>query len=535
MSSNAPEPTRARSGRYTVPAVAALALLATLLANLAWLGGLHAVPAGARLSGLHTLNSEDTPTYYAWIDQARRGNLRFRQLYTTEPHEPALVNPLFLAVGALAAFTGLSNAAAYHVARVLLGLVLVPACYAFLSACLPGLRRRLIALAILLFAGGVGWIWRAAGAAPGAWPIDLWVPEASVFLSLVESPLNLASYALWASLSLAALRGLARGGVGSLLACGAAAALLVAIRPYAAAPAAGLAVVGCALAAARSRATWGRAAGVAAALGIGVGVGVVPALLTLGASPVFAAWRAASTAAPPPLVALAAGVAWPLGLAVFGLRSFWMRGGPAGSWVCAWIVVLLALVYVPIGPQVAFSRKLLEGLPLPLAVLAGEGAVRLLTLLPSAALRAAALLAGLALAFASNAAVLRADARAFAGGAYPYRLPACLVRGLDELRAQSTQEEVVLAPRLYGLMVPARSGNTVVCCHRDQTVDAARKAAEVDAFYARGDAPRAELLERYGVDWVVYGPGQVPPRDLAERLERRAVTACLRLYRVRSP
>jgi hypothetical protein len=42
------------------------------------------------------------------------------------------------------------------------------------------------------------------------------------------------------------------------------------------------------------------------------------------------------------------------------------------------------------------------------------------------------------------------------------------------------------------------------------------------------------LLERYGVDWVVYGPGEVPPRALAEHLERRAVTACLRLYRVRS-
>ncbi|UCE85859.1 MAG: hypothetical protein JSU66_16275, partial [Deltaproteobacteria bacterium] len=268
MSSSAPEPAPGRSDRRRAAlAVGLLALLATGLANLAWLDGLRGLPEGARLSGLHTLNAGDTPTYYAWIDQARRGHLRFRQLYTTEPHERALVNPLFLAVGGLAAATGLSNAAAYHLARVLLGIALVPLLYAFLCACLPDRPRRLGALAILLFAGGVGWIWAAAGAPPADWPIDLWVPEASVFLSLVESPLNLASYGLWALLSLAALRGLGGGGVGALAGAAVAAALLVAIRPYAAAPAAALALLGCGLAVARSGVPLARAARVAGALG----------------------------------------------------------------------------------------------------------------------------------------------------------------------------------------------------------------------------------------------------------------------------
>ena len=210
---------------------AALALLATLLANLAWIDGLRHVPAGARLSGLHTLNSEDTPTYYAWIEQARRGQLRFRQLFTSEPHEPALVNPLFLLIGAFARATGLGNAAAYHAARVLLGLAMVPLLYAFLRVCLPGGPARAAARAILLFAGGLGWLFRLAGAPPDRWPIDLWVPEASLFLSLVESPLNLASYGLWAGVSAAALRALAGGSNRALFACGAASALLVAVRP----------------------------------------------------------------------------------------------------------------------------------------------------------------------------------------------------------------------------------------------------------------------------------------------------------------
>ncbi|UCE86465.1 MAG: hypothetical protein JSU66_01640, partial [Deltaproteobacteria bacterium] len=100
--------------------------------------------------------------------------------------------------------------------------------------------------------------------------------------------------------------------------------------------------------------------------------------------------------------------------------------------------------------------------------------------------------------------------------------------------AASEPDDVVLAPRNFAPLVPAFCGNTIVCCHRDQTVDAERKAAEVDAFYGRAPAARAELLERYGVDWVVYASGAVPP-ELDARLERRADTACLRLYRVRSP
>ncbi len=520
--------------------MALLTLAASLLANAAWLDGLARTGSGWQLSGIHTLNSGDTPTYFSWIDQARRGDWLFRQLYTTEPHERALFHPLFLALGGVARALDLSSVEAYHAGRVALGLLVVPLVYVFFAACLPHARRRLSALVILLFASGLGWIWLWAGADPSAWPIDLWVPEAFVFMSLVESPLNLAAYGLWAMVGLASLRGLERGGAGALAAAFGAAALLSAVRPHAgAAPLTALVVLGGGVLVLARRVAPRRALATGGALLAGVGVGLVAPLHALLSGPAFSGWREEIVGTAPSPVALVAGLAWPLGLALLGVRPLLARAPIAGPWIVSWFAVIPLLVFAPVGPQLPFARKLLEALPLPLAVLAAEGLARALR---SArwrdwprGLRAGVPALLLALAFASHAVLIERDARAFAGRAWPLVLPACQVDAFDALALLGEARDAVLAPPALGALLPGYTGHTIVCCHYDQTLDRTRKESEVQSFYGRGPSPREELLRRYGVRFVVYPSERPPPRELESALSLEMATDCLRVYRVLEP
>lgn len=526
----------AHPGRSELRRAVLLAVAAVSLANAAWLLGLFGAPAGTRLSGIHTVNSADTPTYFAWIEQARRGELLFRQLYTTEPHERALFHPLFLGVGSMARTLDLSSPTAYHVARILLSLLFVALAWLFFSTCHRDPRTRLASLGLLLFSSGVGWLWIALGRGPPEWPLDLWVPEAVPFLSLIESPLNLAAYALWALIGVLSIRHLEHGGRARLAGLAACAALLACLRPHAGvAPVLALATLGGVAVVLTRRVPPRRALGTAAALIAGVAVGIVPPALTLASEPVFAGWRRTASASAPAPLAFLAGLCFPLLCAALGARRIAAREGVAGAWLLAWIGGVLALTFAPVGPLVPVARKLLEALPLALAAVGGEGARRLLGAVdgPRRSLGAAVLVALLLASAASSALVLVHDARAFRRGELPQVLPDCLAESFEHLSRQGGSVDVVLAPAGLGLLVPAFTGHTVVCCHYDQTLDAERKEREVNAFFAPGRAPRKELLERHRVEFVLLPARRRAPRELLDAFETELRTPCLEVWRRR--
>lgn len=58
--------------------------------------------------GRKAINTNDTYTYIAFIEQARQGRLLLENLYTSDPQTPTLIRPLFVVLGFIAQFTGLS-------------------------------------------------------------------------------------------------------------------------------------------------------------------------------------------------------------------------------------------------------------------------------------------------------------------------------------------------------------------------------------------------------------------------------------------
>jgi hypothetical protein len=529
-----------------IPRPVLVAAIVLPLATLApYLYGAHATPPGRWFTGLHALNPGDPYTYLAWVHQAREGRVLFSELLTGEVGRAVLFHPLFLAIGLAARATGLGGMAALHLARVVLGALLVVLLHRLVGR-LVGAPKGVAArgaFAYLLVSGGLGWAFLPAGAPLTAGAADLWIPESSVFLSLLESPLSVCAWALLAAILIEAVPDGAPPGPGRLIAVAALALVLGFVHPYEivtlAAVLAGAMVLGLVL-------RWPRPAWAAPPLTALVAGAALPALyqvFVVARDPIFGVYvRAANTLSPPPgryLVAFLPSIA----LGAFAVPRLLARRRPADALLLAWPLAAAALLYAPTAVQ----RRFVLGVQIPLAVLAGIGAFevigpalarRLPARLPRAA--GAALLVGLLAASAlSNWTVVRADLAAYRRGGYPQYIPSDLAAAIRRFGEVAPPDAVLLAHPSAAYFVPGLTGRRVFAGHYDQTVDLAGKVEAIRAFFDAGtpDAARRAFLARSTITHVLHSPvekslGSAEPGALPY-LEEIAAEGTVRIFRVR--
>ncbi len=542
------------SRAVSLPRPVFAAAVALTLATLApYLYGALATPPGRSFTWLHALNPGDPYTYLAWIQQGREGGLLFSELLTGESGRPVLFHPLFLAIGWVARVTGLSNMAAFHVARVLLGGLLVVLLSRLVGRFVGAGRARRATFVYLLVSGGLGWAFLPPGAPLTAGAVDLWMPESSVFLSILESPLVVCAWALLAAILLAAIPEEAAsgerpgGGSRRWLAIAGLALLLGLVHPYEVVSLAAVLAAAVALGVALRwpRPAWGAPPLVALLAGA-----ALPALyhaLVVARDPIFGRYlSAANTLSPPPgrfLVAFLPSIV----LGAFAVPRVLARRRPRDLVLLAWPLATAALLYAPLAVQ----RRFVLGVQIPLAILAGIGAFevigpalarRLPARLPARLPRAAgaALLAGaLVVAALSNVAVVRADIEAYRRGGYPQYIPADLARAIRRFGEVAPRDAVLLSHPSVGYFVPGLTGRRVYAGHYDQTVDLAGKIETVRAFFDAGtpDAARRAFLAGSTITHVLHSPveralGSVEPRALPY-LEEIVAEGAIRIHRVR--
>jgi hypothetical protein len=352
---------------------------------------------------------------------------------------------------------------------------------------------------------GLGWL----GVALGAFPIDLWVPEAFAFFSLLSNP----HFPLAMALMLVALMGVVwpASGVRRWLVPGLAALALVLVQPL------GLIPLYVTLAFYLVLRTWldrkWPPAGLTAA--IGVGLFSVPVLLygywIYTTNPAMSAWGAQNVTPAPRVVDLALGYGLVGLLAILG-GVVAVRSRDQGALaLLTWSIVALVLVYVPF----ALQRRFLTGLGIPLAILAVIGLSRWLS--PKLS-NARARLAGVSAVGISALGSLFLLLVLISGVLNQQGQPdhfARLYLSLDEAAAMrwlltNAQDEIVIAAPRTGMWLPGRSGVRVFAGHPFETIDAEVKNAQAEAFF-RGEMPDEEwqrLKERYHVRYVFVGPAE---------------------------
>jgi hypothetical protein len=492
------------------------ALLVMVAASLPYLLLLAITPPGRVFWGFVN-NPDDHCVYLAWMRQAADGHFFFRNLFTGDRQSGLTVNLFFWALGTFARFTHLPLAIVYHLARFGFGTLLLVLVYHLAAFVTEDRRSRRAAFGFVAVSAGLGWlIWPGTAVTdPLHAPVDTWQPEAITFLSLYANALFCAAMAAMVGIFLLLLAAERGGKLRPAVYAGLLLFLLGNFHSYdvitvAVVWSGYLFVMG--LLSRRLPIAELRQGAVAAAIGL-------PAVLyqyyLLRTDPVFQARAAVET--PSPVLwcyLLGYGFLLPMGFLGAGcliVRGFFRR--PGALFPIVWAVIGFTVIYIP----VSFQRKLAEGLHLPLALLAGLGAVELarrVKLRPAYTPALVGLL--LLLTVPTNARFVARDwNRAIhenvgSTGLHLVFWPGSELEAMRRLREWVPRDALIQALPPTSCLIPAMSGRRVWAGHWGETPDFGVKYGPVVRFFS-ADTPsdwRRQFLAQTGITHIFAGPDE---------------------------
>jgi hypothetical protein len=478
-------------------------------------GWLSATPQ-AHFSGF-IFGLEDMYSYLAKMRFGARDGWEFRLVYTSEPHSGGLVFLPFLALGKLTALISGRGAAvstsslllSFHVARLVCGALLLVTVYHFIAEFVSRIGLRRLAWAIAVIGGGLGWLEVmltgpiVAGRLP---PVEFYVPEAFTMLILSGLPhLALGRSLLligWLALFKATDRHAWRLAVGAGLAW---LGMGLCVPFYT-----GLLGI---LVATWLSGLWIMTRHIPLEVAALAAIaGILPAAYfaynawLFSSNPVFAVWASQNLLPSPPPFEYMVAFGVLIALAVPGVLWLLKNGINRRSvLLLAWPPSAAMMVYLPINVQ----RRLLEGVIVPLGILAAMGVIylfetrsggRLWTRVAAITLLAALVPSMLFLVVGEAAVVSQPGSTLF--------------RSSDELTAlqwladHAPADSVVLSTRPPGMLLPAYAPVRVYVGHGPETIHSQAKTLEAIHFFGDGliDDQRLKLLHANDIRFVWIGP-----------------------------
>lgn len=481
--------------------------------------GLLVVPAGNEFTGL-LFNAHDGNSYLAKMQEGRRGDWLYHSAFTSEPPGPGgILFIYYLLLGKLAGLLNLPNIVVFHAVRVLSGLLLLVVSYGFIGLLFVEKKSKRLAFLLVCFSAGLGWL-----LAPlGILPVDFWVAEGYTFLSIFANahfPLTTTCLILALAGGLAGMQG---RGFRYYLWAGLAACAIGFILPYVLVTVAGtLGLFWVRQVIVRS-AGWQELAGLVI-IGLGALPGPVLTLWTISRDSTLQAFMRQGQIPPPDFWSMLAGY----GLLIpFGLAGLWWaekilpvsgskEDGQSSSrvipWrlVSAWLVAAVILLILPFS----FSRRLVEGVHLPLACLAAAGWLEIVG--PRLAPRwrkplrqllvAVSALTSLVLVLLSVSFLFPTEPSLNEPVKAPYLTPA-EQGAINWLNVHARPSEIVFSGPLLGNVLPGRTPVTTFYGHLDETIDPDRKYGLLEKFFAENTTPldRSAIIHDWGLKYLVYG------------------------------
>ncbi|HEV8337657.1 MAG TPA: hypothetical protein VGR67_14685 [Candidatus Polarisedimenticolia bacterium] len=503
---------------------------------------------------------DDNNVYLGLMRQAAEGRTLFTNNFTPEPNRPILFNVLYLGLGGISRITGWSLDFTHRGFMAVSIVLLVLSIYSFIAAGVRRPRYRRFALVLACLGGGLLWLSRLLLRFGGIdlRPITSWLVEVNLFHAMLVYPhFVFAAALLTASLALQLKSERVRS-FGPAIAGGACLAILAFSHAFEAVAAIPIAVAYLLL-------EW----------------------LGRGASPSMNRWKCAALVAGIPLPFMALNY-WILSrepmwgdvvrrltfytpdpfrlimslgvtffITVLTFEGFLRVDRPSGERMAkGWLLVVLFLAYVP---SINWRWHLLNGIQIPLSVLATQGLrrtlflrlqikrrgwrrsagkLRALLLRPQLA-AAMSLIAVLACLSALNLFLsYREEAKRIASPVY---LPGSEVDAMAWMSRQVPRDSVIFAAYVTGNYVPRLSGQRVFLGEDKLTAGYEDRIAQVHSFYAtsQSDEARLELLRRFDVRYVFYGPeekklGPYDPEG-APFLQRVYAQDGVKIFRVAGP
>jgi hypothetical protein len=471
---------------------------------------------------------DDNNVYLGLMRQAAEGRMLFSNNFTPEPNTPALFNFIYLVLGRLAAATGWSLDCVHRLFGGFSIVLLVFVTYAFISTAIRKPWYRRMALLLACFGAGFVWLAQIGQHITGIQfkTIDSWLVETSLFHAMLVYPHFVFSAALVAASLFLLLKAERTGRLMPALAGGLCAAILASSHTFevvALLPAAVMYLV-------LDWMTVGRVPAPRRWLYLAAVIGLpLPVLVlnrwTLAREPMWGDVVSRLDFYTPDPFRLALGLGAIFIIVVLTFDGFLRPNRSAGERAAkAWLLAALILAYFP---SFNWRWHLLNGVQIPLAILGTQGLRR--TAFRAIVRRrrgaAATWLPGLLrgrrglVAAASMTIVLcclggvnlslsyRHEASNIAEPTY---LPKVEVAAFEWMSREVPRDALVLSTYPTGNFIPRLSGQRVFIGEDKLTGDMAGRERDLEGFFqsAWSDEQRIDLLRRFGVNYVFYGPDE---------------------------
>jgi hypothetical protein len=499
-------PSRARAlSAWKVPLITGLVL--ALVTAVPYLYAYAVQPHGQVFMGFFYLG-DDANTYLAKMRQGWEGSWSWDNRYTTEQSPAAYLFMFWLVLGHLAALLHLPLILVFHLARVAAAFALMAAAWAFITHFIEDRSAQLFAFFFCAIGLGMGYVIQALGH-PVVFgnptdTLDWRMPELTAFYSVLALP-HFAWSGVFAAFGVVlTLKAVQRGSLGLAVLAGAAWLGQASIHPQMPILMGGATAVALVL---RPPSRRGLLAAVVAF--------AIPAPYILYCyfafigNPEVQRWTFHSkNALPPEGFSLFFAIAPQLLLALTGLPIVLRRRSREDVFLVAWLVLLAAILYLP-NPAGDLRRRFLDGLYLPLVVLAAIGMYE--TILPRLrSARAHALIPFSYVAFAAVGSAFLVLAPLLVAGQPQYSVSQAEYDGLNWLGGQPAGR--VLSMPGVGLYVPAYSPDTVYVGHYDETFDYVNKTqTALDLLTGKADIAQFDTANRIRyVIWTVDLPAPPP-------------------------
>jgi len=508
-------------------------LLAGLLIAIVWIpyrDGYSRQSSTEKFMGLVGADAiDDNNVYLALMRQAAEGQTLFTNNFTPEPNPPALFNFLYLSLGRLSGWMGWSLDFTHRLFGAVSIVLLVLTAYSFIAT---GIRRpfyRRFALLLACFGGGLLWFCRLVLRATGfdLRPVSNWLVELNLFHAMMVYPHFIFAAALMTGSLTLLLKSERVRRLGPALAAGCCAAALASSHAFEAVafvPIAGVYLLLDWLGKGRIPG-WNRLKSVAIVLGLPLGMLFLNRLI-LEKEPRWGDVVSRLNFATPEPFRLGMGLGASFFIVILTFDGLLRIRRPSGERMAkAWLLTVLILAYVP---YINWRWHLLNGIQIPLAVLATQGlrrtVFRRILLRRRASKRApcrprglwappglaAAMLVVLVACCLSTANLFLSYRHQAQVVEAPTYLPTTELAAMDWLNRQAPRDALVLASYPTGNYVPRLSGQRVFIGEDMLTNELDARQRDIRLFYSKDwdDGKRLGLLHRFGIGYVYYGPDE---------------------------
>lgn len=510
-----------RRREWVFVAVFSLATLATVL--LPTLSGLWQQPAGSTYLYTNIPDVDDFQVYYADIAEVAHGRLLNDNPYTSLPQRGTLLQPIWIVLGSLMRVGHLSAPIAFLLGKLGLGAGLLVTLYAVLAHFFSDVCWRRIGLGMLVWGSGFGGLLMAI--THGRLPLIEYFIRPSLFpqlptdlthvmgygwLTLWHSPHLIASQILLVFITWWFFRSFVSGDRTSIHKAGGAMALLLLIHPYDPVLWFGMAalwwilgVVGDGFTGPSEARRYLRQLGILILWSLPVAAYYLVVLTTL---PSIRGYYEQNILLPPSMWNVMLGYGLLLPFMMIGLRSGWTKQRAGTLLLFGWIVAAIVLLYFP---HLKFWAKMMNGLYLPIGILATMGIKYLWTRWRSRRVPLAMLgaVAFIGLFFSQPYFLVKIIDSQRRESGYHYA-PTSLIDGLQWLERHSPQDAVVLGDFRTGNITPHFALRRTWLGHNIQTVGYKEKLPVVRQWFFANDgdvAAKERFLAQERISYVIWG------------------------------